>query len=247
MSAETILITGASSDLALELIRSIARNGPAVQTLAHFHQGEERMEQMKRELGDSFIPIQADLRSRKGVEHLITQVRSYAEFPNKIVHFAGLKLRLERFHQADMEHFDADFHVQVRASMRLLQEFLPAMARAESHTKVVLVLSSVTVGVPAKFMSAYTVVKYAELGLLRALAADYAGTAVNINGVSPYMVETQFLSEIPEKALQLAAAATPGKRLAKPAEIVAAIQFLLSSGSDYLYGVNLPVTGGVAF
>jgi 3-oxoacyl-[acyl-carrier protein] reductase len=103
------------------------------------------------------------------------------------------------------------------------------------------------VNVPAKFMSAYTVVKYAELGLLRALASDYAGTAVNINGVSPYMVETQFLSEIPEKALQLAAAATPGKRLATAAEIVAAINFLLSSGSDYLYGVNLPVTGGTAF
>jgi 3-oxoacyl-[acyl-carrier protein] reductase len=61
------------------------------------------------------------------------------------------------------------------------------------------------------------------------------------------MVETQFLSEIPEKALQIAAATTPGKRLARPAEIVAAIQFLLSSGSDYLYGVNLPVTGGVVF
>jgi len=247
MSAETILITGASSDLATELIRSIGKASPAVRILAHFHQGQERMEQMKQEIGSSFYPIQADLRSREGVEHLIAQVRSHAEFPHKIVHFAGLKLRMERFHQADMEHFDADFQVQVRAAMRLLQAFLPAMARAEQHTKIVLVLSSVTVGVPAKFMSAYTVVKYAELGLLRALAADYAGTAVNINGVSPYMVETQFLSEIPEKAVQLAAAATPGKRLATPAEIVAAINFLLSPGSDYLYGVNLPMTGGTVF
>lgn len=246
MSAETILITGASSDLAMELMRSIAKNGDA-QILAHFHQGLGRMEQMKRELGESFHPIQADLSSGEGVEHLIEQVRSHTELPNKIVHFAGLKLRMERFHQTDMEHFDADFQVQVRAAMGLLQAFLPAMARAQQHTKVVLVLSSVTVGVPAKFMSAYTVVKYAELGLLRALAADYAGTAVNINGVSPYMVETQFLSEIPEKAVQLAAAATPGKRLATPAEIATAIQFLLSSGSDYLYGVNLPVTGGTVF
>lgn len=247
MSDETVLITGASSDLAMELIRSIANAGLSVQILAHFHQGNERMEQMKRELGDGFHPIQADLGSQEGVEHLIAQVRSYTGFPNKIVHFAGLKLRLERFHQGDLKRFDIDFHVQVRAAMRLLQEFLPAMARAEQHTKVVLVLSSVTVGVPAKFMSAYTVVKYAELGLLRALTADYAGTAVNINGVSPYMVETRFLSEIPEKALQLAAAAAPGKRLATRAEIVSAIHFLLSSASDYLYGINLPVTGGTAF
>src|ERR1700742_1534144 len=159
MSAETILITGASSDLATELARSIAKAGSAVQILAHFHQGQERMEQMQRELGDSFKPIQADLSKSEGIEQLIAQVRSHAEFPNKIVHFAGLKLRMERFHQTDMEHFDSDFQVQVRAAMQLLQAFLPAMARVAQHTKVVLVLSSVTVGVPAKFMSAYTEVK----------------------------------------------------------------------------------------
>ncbi len=247
MNADTILITGASSDLATELIRSITKNDVTVQILAHFHQAQERMEHMKHEIGKSFQAIQADLSCQEGVDHLIAQVRSYAEFPDKIVHFAGLKLRMERFHQADMEHFDHDFQVQVRAAMRLLQAFLPAMARAEHHTKVVLVLSSVTVGVPAKFTAAYTVVKYAELGLLRALAADYGGTLVNINGLSPYMVETQFLSEIPEKAVQLAAAATPRRRLATRAEIVKVINFLLSSGSDYLYGVNLPVTGGTTF
>jgi 3-oxoacyl-[acyl-carrier protein] reductase len=247
MSTETILITGASSDLAAELIRSIASRGNAACILAHFHHGRERMEKLRSELGDHFEPIQADLSEPSGVEQLIAQVRSRTEFPNKIVHFAGLKLRLERFAQADLTRFDADFQVQVRAAMRLLQEFLPAMARAENRTKVVLVLSSATLGVPAKFMSAYTVVKYAESGLLRALAVEYAGTSVNINGVSPYMVGTQFLSEIPEKAREMAAAATPDKRLATPAEVVAVIEFLLSSGSDYLNGVNLPVTGGTAF
>jgi 3-oxoacyl-[acyl-carrier protein] reductase len=109
------------------------------------------------------------------------------------------------------------------------------------------VLSSVTLGVPAKFMSGYTLVKYAQLGLLRALAAEYAGTSVNINAVSPYMVETQFLSEIPEKAREMAAAAAPEKRLATPAEVVSVIQFLLSSGSDFLNGANIPVTGGTVF
>jgi 3-oxoacyl-[acyl-carrier protein] reductase len=205
------------------------------------------MEKLKSEMGACFCPIQADLGSADGAQRLIEQVRSEAEFPTRIVHFAGLKLRLERFHQVDLDHFQTDFQVQVHAAMEILKAFLPAMARAEQRTKVVLVLSSVTLGVPAKFMSAYTVVKYAELGLLRALAAEYSGTSVNINAVSPYMVETQFLSEIPEKAREMAAAAAPEKRLATPAEVVSVIQFLLSSGADFLNGANIPVTGGTVF
>ena len=247
MSAERILITGASSDLAGELIRSLTADGCPGKILAHYHHGSQRMEKFKSELGACFSPIEADLSSQEGVKRLIEQVRSHAEFPTKIVHFAGLKLRLERFHQLDLDNFETDFQVQVRAAMEILKAFLPAMSRAEQRTKIVLVLSSVTLGVPAKFMSGYTVVKYAELGLLRALAAEYAGTSVNINAVSPYMVETQFLSEIPEKAREMAAAAAPEKRLATTAEVVSVIQFLLSSGSDFLDGVNIPVTGGMVF
>lgn len=247
MSAERILITGASSDLASELIHSLVANGCPGKVLAHYHHGRERVQKLKSEFGACFCPIEADLSSLDGVQQLIERVRSEAEFPTRIVHFAGLKLRLERFHQLDIDRFQQDFQVQVRAAMKILQAFLPAMARAEQRTKVVLVLSSVTLGVPAKFMSSYTVVKYAELGLLRALAAEYAGTSVNINAVSPYMVETQFLSEIPEKAREMAAATAPEKRLATPAEVVSVIQFLLSSGSDLLNGVNIPATGGTVF
>jgi 3-oxoacyl-[acyl-carrier protein] reductase len=202
---------------------------------------------LQSELKDGIVPVQADLSSGAGIEHVIAQVRAQTEFPQKIVHFAGLKLHLERFHQADMARFEADFAIQVRAAMRLLQEFLPAMARAPQPAKVVLVLSSVTLGVPAKFMATYTIVKHAELGLLRALAADYAGGSVNINGVSPYMVDTQFLSEIPEKAKELGAAATPQRRLASTRDVVNVIEFLLSPASDYLSGVNIPVTGGAVF
>lgn len=247
MSAERILITGASSDLAGQLIRSLTAGGGPGKILAHYHHGRERVEKLKSELGDCFCPIEADLSSHEGVKRLIEQVRSQAEFPTEIIHFAGLKLWLERFHQLDVGRFQTDFQVQVRAAMEVLKTFLPVMSRAEQRTKVVLVLSSVTLGVPAKFMSAYTVVKYAELGLLRALAAEYAGTSVNINAVSPYMVETQFLSEIPEKAREMAAAAAPERRLARPAEVVSVIQFLLSSGSDFLNGANIPVTGGTVF
>src|ERR1700682_1822132 len=224
MSAEAILITGASSDLATELICSLMKSSHPPRVLAHFHQGVGRIDELKAKFASLICPLQANLASAPEVEHLVDQVRSEVGFPGKIVCFAGLKLRLERFPEANLVRFASDFSVQVCALIQLLQEFLPAMARSETRTKVVFILSSVTLGVPPKFMSLYTVVKHAQLGLLRALAAEYAGTSVNINAVSPYMVETQFLSEIPEKAKELAAAQSPSRRLVTPHEVVEVIE-----------------------
>jgi 3-oxoacyl-[acyl-carrier protein] reductase len=112
------------------------------------------------------------------------------------------------------------------------------------RARVVFVLSSVTRGLPPKFMSMYTVVKYAQLGLMKSLASEYAGTNVTVNAVSPSMIATQFLSRLPELAVQQAAAGSPRGRHATPEEVVGAIAFLLSPDAGYLSGAEIPITAG---
>jgi 3-oxoacyl-[acyl-carrier protein] reductase len=61
------------------------------------------------------------------------------------------------------------------------------------------------------------------------------------------MVETRFLSNIPAKAIEITASQNPHLRNTRPMEVTNVIEFLLSSASDYLNGVNIPVTGGAAY
>jgi 3-oxoacyl-[acyl-carrier protein] reductase len=117
------------------------------------------------------------------------------------------------------------------------------MAKRRSG-KVLFVLSSVTEGRPPAALSHYVTAKYAVLGLMRSLSQEYAAKNIQINGVSPSMVETKFLSDLDEKFLQLAAEAHPLKRNARVDDIVSAMSLLLTEGSDYMSGVNLPITGG---
>ena len=81
---------------------------------------------------------------------------------------------------------------------------------------------------------------------MRATAAEYAGTNLTINAISPSMIETRFLGDIAEVAVQMSAAANPHGRNATPQDILGAIEFLLSPASDYMTGVDLPLTAGSA-
>jgi 3-oxoacyl-[acyl-carrier protein] reductase len=70
---------------------------------------------------------------------------------------------------------------------------------------------------------------------------------LNINAISPSMVETGFLKKVPEKIVEMSAEQHPLKRNATPEDIAPLAHFLLSSGSDYMTGVNVPVSGGLVF
>jgi 3-oxoacyl-[acyl-carrier protein] reductase len=81
---------------------------------------------------------------------------------------------------------------------------------------------------------------------MRASAAEYAATELAINAVSPGMMETKFLSEIGETAVEMAAKTNPKGRNARPQDVIGAIEFLLSPGAGYMTGADIPVTAGSA-
>ena len=67
-----------------------------------------------------------------------------------------------------------------------------------------------------------------------------------MNAVSPSMVKTRFLDDIPDLAKEMGAAAAAGGRLALPDEVAGAIQYLLSADGGCLTGIELPIAGGAA-
>ena len=61
------------------------------------------------------------------------------------------------------------------------------------------------------------------------------------------MINTQFLSDINERAIELTAESHPLKRIAEVTDIIPSILLLLSDDSNYINGTNLPISGGSNF
>ncbi len=242
---ETLLIVGASSDIGLEVLRQLAPSRPRV--LAHFHRSAAKLESLRESLPElELLPLQADLSLPGDVEALIASIEGQQCSPDKIVYLAAPKLQYQRFKDIAWDDFQRGLDVELRGLVAVMRAFLPAMA-ARKRGKVVVMLSSVTLNVPPAALSHYVTSKYAVWGLVRALAAEYATRHVNINAVSPSMVETAFLDNLPQRMVEIAAAQTPRGRNATVGDVAAAVRYLLSSDADYLTGVNIPVTGGATF
>lgn len=80
---------------------------------------------------------------------------------------------------------------------------------------------------------------------MRNLAVEYASKGITVNAVSPDMMETKFLSELPELIKEHSAKNNPLGRNIYVDEVGPTMEYLLSSGSDVVTGQNIGVTGGV--
>ena len=244
---DVILVTGASSELGRELLSRLA-NADAI-VYAHHARGAEALTSHIASLSGpaTFMPIRADFRVPADIQSMIGSIRAEHGRPNKIVHLSAVPLTLQRFAKLDWNEVETDWNVSVRSIAQIAGAFLPDLAKAGRGARLVFALSSVTLGVPPKGMAAYTTVKYALLGLMRALAAEYAEAGIRVNAVSPYTMETAFLARVPHKYAEVAASQNPARRNATPKDVVPAIEFLLSDGSDFITGMNVPVTAGAGF
>ena len=242
MSEKKLLIVGASSDIGIEFIKGLE---PDFKVAAHYNSSANRFEEINATERNLSL-FQADLLSERGTEEFLDRIESEFGIPNMLLFLAAPKFQYKRFKELSWEEFQNEIDVSVRATYQIAKRFLPKISK-DKFGKVVVMLSSITLCVPPKALAHYVTSKYALMGLVKALASEYADKNIQFNSISPSMIETGFLSEINEKFIEINAHNHPLKRNGKPGDVVSLIKFLLSSGSDYISGVNIPVSGGSIF
>lgn len=238
-----VFITGASSDLGIAFIKSIKEKCIIV---AHYNKNNSKLLKLQKSSKNKIFPIQADFSSGESINAMLDKIETEIGIPNKILHLASRRAKNIRFKDDNWSNLQSELNVSLGSITIILNRFLPNMAEIK-FGKIVCMLSSYTIGVPPKAMSRYVTVKYALLGLMRALASEYATKGVTINCLSPSMINTQFLSDINDRIIELNAESHPLKRIAEVTDVVPSIKLLLSDDSNYINGVNLPISGGSNF
>jgi len=243
MNKNIIFIIGASSDIGLELIKNLDDDSLII---AHFNSSDTALKELSTSFGNQIVMLQADLTDEVQINNMLDTIESKYGVPNKIIHLAASKFENIRFQDIRWDNFEKGLNISLKSTVLILNRFLPKLAKNKSG-KVVIMLSSVTLNIPPKALSYYTTTKYAMLGLVKSLASEYADKNIQINALSPSMIETKFLDNINEKLVELSAYNHPLKRNAIMQDVVPIIKMLISKESDYINGINIPITGGSLF
>lgn len=149
------------------------------------------------------------------------------------------------------EHLTAEKDFDEVISQNLKTAF--SMVRASSKVmyknggRIVLV-STAAASIGMKNHGAIAAAKAGVEGLVRSAAASYASRGISVNAVAPGMVETPLSEPIlsNEQSRSVSEAMHPLGRIGQPADVAAAIEWLLGDDSGWVTGAVIPVDGGLA-
>lgn len=241
---KTMLITGASSDIGLRYIAQLEEDASPCVVLAQYYTNAAQLVSLQKKCKHVQLKtFPCDLRDESAVSAWLNDLEAGSFQPSHILHLAAQRIEYVRFRQFDWDNMKGELEIQVHALIEIAKRFLPSMVKMK-FGKIVVMLSACTLGVPPKFLSDYTMVKYTLLGLVKSLASEYRGKGININAVSPNMIETKFLWHLDPKAIEINAMQSAMKRNITVEEVAAAVDFLFSDAASYINGVNLNLSGG---
>ncbi len=146
-------------------------------------------------------------------------------------------------------------HLDVNATGNFLCTRAVVGGMIERGNGRIVTVASVAGLVGTRYTAAYTASKHAAIGLMRAAAAEVAGTGVTANAVCPAWVRTDMtrrtVDRIVEKTGRSAdeaeaslAMMTPLGRLLEPEEVAFAVEFLAAPEAGAINGQTIVLDGG---
>jgi NAD(P)-dependent dehydrogenase (short-subunit alcohol dehydrogenase family) len=146
-------------------------------------------------------------------------------------------------------------HLDVNATGAFLCTRAVVPGMRERGRGAIVTVASTAGRAGAPYTAAYTAAKHAAVGLMRAVAAELAGTGVTANAVCPTFVDTPMtdrsVAAIAAKtgrdeaaSRDALASASPLGRLLHPDEVAAAVAFLASPEAAAISGQTLVLDGG---
>lgn len=236
LQGRAALVTGAGRRLGRAIAIGLARAGCDV--AIHFHasaDGAEETAQAVRDEGRRAELVPADLREAGAARALPDRAVAALGRLDILVNSAAIMQRLE-FATVTPEQWRAVLDLNLTAAFFAAQGAAPHLRAARG--KIVNVADIAAFEVWPAYLP-LNVSKAGVVMLTRGLARVLA-PEITVNAVAPGAVLPP--DDWPEAARAHLAETTPLRRLGAPADVVAAVRFLLEQ--DYVTGVVLPVDGG---
>ncbi|MFC4562321.1 SDR family NAD(P)-dependent oxidoreductase [Nocardiopsis mangrovi] len=241
LEGKTAVVTGGSTGIGLATAERFAAEGAHV-----FLTGRREAElgAAVAAIGPEATAVVGDIAEAADLDRLYEAVRARGRGLDVLFANAG-GAAFAPLEKATDEHYEQNFGVNVRGTWLSVQKALPLFNEGAS----VVFNASIRADDGWADFGLYSASKAAVRSLARTWANELKDRGIRVNAVSPGAISTPALDRVGGKDEVDAFKAelvkrVPIGRLGRPDEVAAAVAFLASDESSFIYGVNLDIDGG---
>lgn len=183
---KTALITGATAGFGAAAARRFAGAGWRVVGTGR---RRERLEGLAGELGDSFLPLELDMRDIPALEAAADALPAGFRAIDLLVNNAGLAPPMEPFQESSLDPALVSIETNIVGLVALTRKLLPGLIERRG---AVINLSSVAATYPYRGGAVYGGTKAFVSQFSLDLRSDLHGTGVRVTSIEPGMAETEF-------------------------------------------------------
>ncbi|HUL18050.1 MAG TPA: 3-oxoacyl-ACP reductase FabG [Steroidobacteraceae bacterium] len=239
---EVALVTGASRGIGHAIALALAGAGAKVIGTATSEEGAAKITATLREKGYAGHGALLDAGSPASIDALMGQLDQAGESPTILVNNAAIT-RDTLLLRMKPEDWDAVIATNLTAVFRLCKACVRRMMK-ERRGRIVNLTSVVGLTGNAGQVN-YASAKAGLLGFTKSLAKELAPRNITVNAVAPGFIDTDMTRALDEGQRAALLGQIPLARLGTPADVAAAVLFLVSPQSSYITGETLHVNGGM--
>ena len=242
LTGQVALVTGASRGIGRAVADTLASHGATV--WVNYNRSQAAAEKLVAEIqaeGGSAYTIKADVTKEDEVTAMVETVARQNGI-DILVNNAGPKIHSAGFEELGWSDMQMALEQIVGGVFRVTHVALPYLK--EKQGKIINVLAAAVLGRTAHNWLPYVTAKGALLSFSKNLAQELGPSGVRVNMVSPSLVDTDLVSNVPEKVRQMTVSRTPLRRLGTVEDVAGAVLFFASPYAEFVTGDNMLVTGG---
>jgi 3-oxoacyl-[acyl-carrier protein] reductase len=238
-----VIVTGASRGLGLAITEALAASGYRVLAIARSQsaalQAVITAAAQRGRGAVQFYPF--DLLEIAAMPQLVTRLRQEVGPLYGLVNNAGLGTAGVLAMMRD-EQIETLIRLNTLSPVVLTRHVVRSMM-SERAGRIVNMSSIVaTTGYPS--LSVYSATKASLIGFTRALARELGQLGITVNAVAPGFIDTEMTQELDAKQREQIIRRSALRRLPEPADVAAAVRFLLSEEARNITGTTLTVDAG---
>ena len=241
-------VFGGSGGLGEVVVRQLAQRGPVqVGYLRNAAKAEALCAAIKNN-GGRAQSASVDIREPSSVQQFVDRARSTFGPLAGVVSVTGPAIPLRPLAEVGLEDFRRILEIDVLGSFNILKAAVPALKAGGGGAIVMFVTTAVLRMLENDGMSSTP--KMGVAGLIRLMAREAGPDNVRVNGIAPGVIDAGIVhssfevDEVAKGVIESCLAQTPMRRMGRPEEIAATVDFLMSPGAAYISGQILAVDGG---